>query len=349
MDPDKCPAPDDLNPPRYSYAFDPGEDTTASKVLRLIGPAQRILELGPGPGVMTRVLHERGAAVTAIEYDPGLAELARPFCERLILADLDHLDFDESLGGQRFEAVIAADVLEHLTDPWACLRRVRPLIDDGGVLVVSIPNVAHGAVVAQLLQGRFPYTEQGLLDRTHLRFFARRDVEDLLLTTGFVPLIWERNRLSAAASEFAHAWYRLPEAVREALAREPDAQTYQFIVQAQVADTAGWSSRMRADRENLERDVQRLRAELDHASGYIEAFHQARDLIAERDRSLAERDRSLADVQRARVQAEGLLAERLAVIAAQAEMIESLRSQLEVARMRLRERLARALRRLWPR
>lgn len=276
------------SPERYSYGVDLEQDSTASKVLRLVGDAPRVLELGPGPGTMTHILMERGCAVTAIEVDPELARLAEPYCERLILADLEDLDLGEALGEARFDALVAADVLEHLRDPWACLRRIRPFIAPGGFLVVSIPNVGHGAVIAQLLQGRFPYTAQGLLDRTHLRFFSRQDVDDLLLSTGFLPTLWERNRVPPAASEFTYAWQQLPATAREALGHASEGETYQFIVKAYVSDAAGWAAKVRDERLAMELEVQRLQAELDHAQGYIQAFHEARDLIADRDKALAE-------------------------------------------------------------
>lgn len=284
---------------RYSYSVDPAGDSTASKVLRLIGEARSVLELGPGPGSMTRILQARGCRVTAVEYAPELARYAEPYCERLIMADLETLDFADALGQARFDAIVAADVLEHLRDPWACLRQLREFIAPEGVLVVSIPNVAHGAVIAQLLSGRFPYTEQGLLDRTHLRFFSRHDVDDLLLSCGFLPTVWERNRVPVERSEFAHAWQHLPAAVREALAHAEEGETYQYIVQARVSGAAGWAAKVRAERLAMEVDHQRLgtaldetRKELDAARSkcdeYAKAFHEARDLIADRDKTLAE-------------------------------------------------------------
>ena len=275
--------------PRYSYRIDPDGDTTANKVLRLVGEDRRVLELGCGPGAMTRFLHEHSRCrVTAVEYDPELARHAEPYCERLILGDLETLNLAGELGEARFDAVIAADVLEHLRDPWACLRSVRGLIAEGGVLIVSIPNVAHNAVIAQLLAGRFPYTEQGLLDRTHLRFFSRHDVEDLLLSTGFLPTYWERNQVPPAASEFARAWQALPESVREVLAQAQEGETYQYIVKAHVSDAAGWVAQARAGQRAAEREQQRLLEERDQAREYIQAFHEARDIIADRDKALAQ-------------------------------------------------------------
>lgn len=283
---------DTVDGTRYSYAIDPLGDSTANKVLRLVGEGKRVLELGCGPGTMTRYLYEQAACqVTAVEFDPELARHAEPYCQRLLVVNLETLDFASAFGETRFDVIIAADVLEHLRDPWACLRQVRDLIAPEGYLVVSIPNVAHAGVIAQLLGGRFPYSERGLLDSTHLRFFSRHDVEDLLLATGYLPVIWERNRVLADDSEFAYAWQRLPATVRDALMETGESDTYQYIVKAQVSDAAGWAAKARAERSATEVDYQRLQVELTRTRGSLEehqkAFSEAKAIIADRDEALA--------------------------------------------------------------
>jgi SAM-dependent methyltransferase len=84
-----------------------------------------------------------------------------------------------------FDVVVCADVLEHLEDPAAVLARVRKWLSPGGLLLVSLPNVANVAVRLSLLAGRFEYAEAGILDRTHLRFFTRRSARRLVEAAGF--------------------------------------------------------------------------------------------------------------------------------------------------------------------
>jgi len=271
---------------RYSYMVESAGDTTANKVLRLVGEQRHVLELGPATGSMTRALVELNrCTVVAVEMDEAMAEQARPFCERLIIGDLEHLDWQGSFAEERFDAVIAADVLEHLTDPWRCLENIRGLLRPEGFIVLSIPNIAHGAVLGQLLQGRFPYREKGLLDRTHLRFFTRLDVEDMLLATGFLPAVWERNRVSPEDSEFGKDWQRLPGAVRQELGGLSDADTYQFIVKACPSTESGWVASTRdaiqqaeAVQERLGLDLTDTRRRLaEYRSAYEEASRVADD------------------------------------------------------------------------
>src|SRR5215211_1884080 len=104
--------------PRYHFdSIDIESDSVHADVVRLVGDAPRVLELGPATGYMSQAFADRGCKVVGIEIDPEMAQRANEFCERMILGDLDTLDFDEELGGERFDAIVAADVLEHLKDP----------------------------------------------------------------------------------------------------------------------------------------------------------------------------------------------------------------------------------------
>jgi SAM-dependent methyltransferase len=86
---------------------------------------------------------------------------------------------------ESFDLVVLADVLEHLPDPLRVLRSVHSLLNLGARIVISVPNVAHVSVRAQLFFGRFQYSTRGILGSTHLRFFTRRTVTDLLTNADF--------------------------------------------------------------------------------------------------------------------------------------------------------------------
>ena len=97
----------------------------------------------------------------------------------------DLLEALGTLDGEPFDVVVAADVLEHLPDPGRALDLLRPLVKRGGVLLVSLPNVANATIRISLLFGRFTYAPRGLLDASHLRFFTRRTGRALLAAHGF--------------------------------------------------------------------------------------------------------------------------------------------------------------------
>jgi len=95
-------------------------------------------------------------------------------------------------GWPRPDCVVFADVLEHLADPWQCLKLWRDRIPNGATLIVSLPNVVHYSLFGPLLRGRWDYQESGVLDRTHLRFFTRDTGAEMLRAAGFTIERFER-------------------------------------------------------------------------------------------------------------------------------------------------------------
>ncbi len=148
----------------------------------------RILDVGCAAGLVGEALKRRQPCeVVGIEREPAAAAEARRRLDEVIVADLEDatLDWPARLGGRHFDCVIYADVLEHLRDPWSLLAAQRALLAPGGVLVVSVPNVRHYRVVLGLLRGRWRYEDEGVLDRTHLRFFTRASLLELLAGAGY--------------------------------------------------------------------------------------------------------------------------------------------------------------------
>ncbi len=145
----------------------------------------RVLDLGVADGSVATLLKDMGCRVWGVELDPVAAEAARVVCEEVVVSDLNTLDLAQRFQGQQFDVVLMLDVLEHLSDPVAVLGRLKPVLAEGGWGVISLPNVAHLSLRLSLLQGNFTYTDVGLLDRTHLRFFDRAGVDDLLEQAGW--------------------------------------------------------------------------------------------------------------------------------------------------------------------
>lgn len=243
---------------RYEQKIDLESDTTHAHVVQLVGTDRRVLELGPAGGHMSRLLRDRGCSVVGIEVDAEMAALANQYCERVIVGDLDTLDLDEALGDDRFDVIVAADVLEHLKDPLAVLRRLRSFLAPAGFSVISLPNVAHGSVRLALLEGHFSYRSVGLLDETHLRFFTRESIDELLDEAEFGVAEVYRQDLNLEASEIAFDASAVPAEVIEALEKDPEARTYQFVIKAIPIETAGLREMQRRMRE-LAHENARLR------------------------------------------------------------------------------------------
>jgi 2-polyprenyl-3-methyl-5-hydroxy-6-metoxy-1,4-benzoquinol methylase len=217
---------------QYDFVVDLDSDNTHANVIRLVGEGRRVLELGPASGYMSEILRERGCTVVGVELDADMASQAARFCERVIVGDLDTLDLDEELGEDRFDVIVAADVLEHLKDPLQALRALRAFLRPEGYFVASLPNIAHASVRLALLEGRFDYRDLGLLDRTHLRFFTHQSIALLFDEAELAVLEIHRQDAPIDTTEIAVDLDAVPAEVLRELKRDPDASTYQFVIKA---------------------------------------------------------------------------------------------------------------------
>lgn len=232
---------------KYEYTVDLEGDTAPARVVRMVGSHKRVLEVGAGPGSITRLLKEAGGArVTAVEIDSVAIERLRPFCERVYQADLNDDGWVEALTGERdFDVVVIADVLEHLQDPWTILGSLRGFLADHGYLVVSLPHAGHNAVIACLLNGDFEYRDWGLLDRTHIRFFGIDNIQTLFEQAGLKITDTEFVVRRPEDTEFAPQWARLSGDLRVALDGNSFGTIYQVVIQAVPEEKPGQALSLR--------------------------------------------------------------------------------------------------------
>jgi len=155
----------------------------AQAVLDAAPPGGRVFEGGVSSGYFAEVLCRGGLRVDGHELDPVAADRARSVCEHVYVGDLQQFDADELEG--TYDVVLFGDTLEHLADPVTVLRRLSTHLAHDGTLIVSVPNVANWAIRLMLLAGRFRYTDRGILDRTHLRFYTRRTLVEMIESAGF--------------------------------------------------------------------------------------------------------------------------------------------------------------------
>jgi len=149
----------------------------------------RVLDVGCGAGhVATRIKREgRAAVVWGIEVIEAAAEEARrnPALDEVCCGDLEQVV--DSLPEAYFSHLICGDVLEHLVDPWTTLARLRTRLRPGGLVICSLPNVRNLSFLAMLVfEQSFRYRESGVMDRTHLRWFCRKDARAMFEGAGFV-------------------------------------------------------------------------------------------------------------------------------------------------------------------
>lgn len=222
----------------YVFDVDPESDTAAANVLRLVGRDKDILEIGAGPGSIARPLIEKnGCRVTALEADPKCLPILRKFCVDVIHGDLNRPDWAESLSGRSFDVIVIADVLEHLIDPWQTLRIARNLLRPNGSVVSSIPNASHAAMIASILNDDVDYRDWGLLDRTHVRFFGAKNIQNLFRQADLKIVDARYVVRTPEMTEFVDTWRLTSPQLREALEAPAFSQVYQTVVLAVGSDS----------------------------------------------------------------------------------------------------------------
>ncbi|MFY1635785.1 methyltransferase domain-containing protein [Solwaraspora sp. WMMB335] len=230
---------------KYSYSFDPTDtNNTAAAVYRLAltgGP--RILDIGSGPGIVSSMLaNVAGRTVTCVDSDSeALAEALASGVQETKVVDLRRPDWTGELAGHAYDVVILADVLEHLVEPELVLRALndQKVLAPDGVLVVSYPNMAHESIIIELMTGNFEYTQTGLLDATHLRFFTRSSMQALLESSGYLVTETHRTRRTAEQTPHRARALEIDTELRKVVGElGEDAKTYQYIVLARPSTEA---------------------------------------------------------------------------------------------------------------
>ncbi|MEY4194103.1 MAG: hypothetical protein RLZZ226_471 [Pseudomonadota bacterium] len=193
--------------------------------------AGTLVEIGCGTGSLGVAYRARNPASRygGVELHPEAADAARPVLDWVVTGDIEQPAVVErlaaALSGQPADVLVFGDVLEHLHDPWQCLARLRQQVRPGGTCVACIPNVAHWSLLLQQLQGRWDYADQGLLDRTHLRFFTLETAIELFRGAGWTvldakPRIIQPDKTRQAVELFTSLADRLgtpPERIRQNL------------------------------------------------------------------------------------------------------------------------------------
>lgn len=222
----------------YDYDIDLTSDTAPARVIRMVRRGSKVLEIGAGPGSITRHLANTLACdVDALEVDPSAIEILKSYGLNAYPGDLNNAGWSQEIAARRgkFDFVIAADVLEHVLDPWAVLGEMKSLLNDGGQIILSIPHVGHAAVVACLLDEDFEYGPWGLLDRTHVRFFGIKNMQALINGAGLAIEQAEFVVRTPEMTEFVGRWDRIPSDVKAAIQRNRFSHVLQAVVRLRPA------------------------------------------------------------------------------------------------------------------
>ena len=218
----------------YDFAFNPNEkNDSTTKLTAYIPPGSTVLEFGPARGRMTKYLQqEMGCKVYIVELNQEDYEEAKRYAQKGVCGDIMDFAWVEAFQGTKFDVILFCDVLEHLYDPAKAVKKSSELLKEDGILLVSLPNVAHNDVIYNLYRDQFHYRKTGLLDQTHIRFFAHENLEEFFDQTGFGIVEEDAVILNTAHTELMDDKRVLDPFLTE-LKKRPFGDVYQFVLKLQ--------------------------------------------------------------------------------------------------------------------
>ncbi len=204
-------------------------------ILSQITPGSHVLECGCATGYMTRYMTEKlGCHVNIIEYSPDAFEIAKQYAEDGICADLMRDEWQRKFEGRTYDHIIIADVLEHLYDPRSLLNELVTFLKEDGKIHVSVPNIAHNDIILNLINDNWNYTPLGLLDNTHIRFWAYNNLNPFFQEVRLSIVKFDYSFVPAGVTEQAN--YAADLDFINQLHKRKTGDIYQFVVTLQKED-----------------------------------------------------------------------------------------------------------------
>jgi 2-polyprenyl-3-methyl-5-hydroxy-6-metoxy-1,4-benzoquinol methylase len=159
--------------------------STRTEMLKYIpDTAKVILDVGCGEGNFGRELKNGNNVVWGIEVEEGPAAVAAKHLDKVLTGTVEAMI--DQLPDNYFDTIIFNDVLEHLLQPEIVLGKIKKKLTAGGCIVCSIPNVRHWKNLRKLVFKKdWKYEENGIMDKTHFRFFTYKSIQRMFTELGF--------------------------------------------------------------------------------------------------------------------------------------------------------------------
>lgn len=187
---------------KYDFAIDLSDDSSTGIILKKIVPGSTVLEFGCATGRMTRYMkHALDCKVYIVEYEQSAFDEAMNYAEDGVCDDLLTLSWLDKFRDIKFDAVIFADVLEHLLNPVKALRGAEQVLKEDGYIYASIPNITHNDILIKAFYNHFDYTKVGLLDDTHVHFWGLENLKPFMQECGLSVLNLEATYCETGRSE----------------------------------------------------------------------------------------------------------------------------------------------------
>jgi len=235
--------------PAETFAFDErvigwilaDEANPLNRIAQSISQGAQVLDIGAGNGILARLLASLGKEVVldAVEPDLVAREFTGGLYRQIFPVNLEDFLSTECVGGQKYDVIVLADVVEHLANPEPHLVALKSLLTDRGFIALSTPNIAFASVRLALLEGRFDYVNSGILERTHLRFYTQKTLKQLFEVVGLYPVNEFHCLRDQLAMEINFDGVSIPIGTLARIGQDEMAFVYQFLFLLTASNQGG--------------------------------------------------------------------------------------------------------------
>lgn len=219
---------------KYNFGYRIKNGTPMKWAFDSIAPNSSVLEIGPAIGTLTKNLSEKkDCKVDIVEIDLEAGGMAAQFANNAFIGekygDLEGDYWYKKISKNKYDYVVALDVIEHLKSTEMVLERLKSVLKEDGKLLLSVPNIAHNSVIINLLNNNFKYNTLGLLDSTHLKFFTYKTIEALFEKLNMDIISKSYIQKLVGDNEIDNSYNDIPIAVSDYLRNREYADVYQML------------------------------------------------------------------------------------------------------------------------
>ncbi len=226
----------------YHYELDLDCVNSNSLIARQIAKGSRVLEFGPAYGRLTKYMQKSlSCTVDLVELDEEAGSHAMVYARTACVGDpdgdIETYRWESILDKRTYDYIIFADVLEHLRSPQKALSVCRQHLNEKGVILCSVPNIAHSSVILSLWNGDFTYQDTGLLDRSHVHFFTKKTFSDMADRCGYEITDIQEIVSAVGQNEIPYMYNMVPAAVESGLRFRMEGEVYQYLFRLQKKES----------------------------------------------------------------------------------------------------------------
>ena len=221
------------------------QNDSKSMIYRYIANGASVLDVGCACGDLGVVLHNlKNCKVYGFEYSSASIDIANTTESYKEIHQVDLNCFQPEQYAKykkKFDFIVFGDVLEHVYKPDDVVKKMISYLNDDGHIIISLPNLSHASIKAALLLNDFSYTDVGLLDKTHIRFFTSKTIPEFLANNLLKIQDFQCTALGMEGFQPDNPYPNLPINVKQNIFADPHSFVCQYVMKLSYEPRASFN------------------------------------------------------------------------------------------------------------